>query len=521
MSKEFNDTGLCVPERHFMADITFQLDAITALIEKGKYFTISRPRQYGKTTTQYMLWRRFRERKDYRVIQVSFEGIASDDYASQAAFISSFLDQLENFALGTDYSRLLELTEKYRGTDRLSRLGRFITDLTKGEKVVLMIDEVDKSSNNRLFLDFLALLRDKYLGQAAERDFTFQSVILAGLYDVKNLKHKIRPEEKSKFNSPWNIAIDFDVDMNLNRDSIIGMLQDYAAERKVIMDAPAVAERLLYHTSGYPFLVSRLCKIMDEVLELGSEWRVTDVDRAVARILTEENTNFGSLFKNLENNSELYQIVKDIVLDAKRIAFNTDNPLVKLGALHGIFRANDCVRIHNRIYEQRIFNYITSRLETERLTQGFNVPAIREFCIKPDGSLNFDNVLLKFQEFMKRQYSKWDEEFLEHHGRLVFLAFLKPIINGRGHDFKEAQTSEEKRMDVVVVFQDQKFVVELKIWRGPGAHADGLKQLADYLDRENMSSGFLLIFDFRKEDSHRGQTERLTTMGKEIFAVWV
>lgn len=38
-----------------------------------------------------------------------------------------------------------------------------------------------------------------------------------------------------------------------------------------------------------------------------------------------------------------------------------------------------------------------------------------------------------------------DKEFIEHHGRLLFLAFIKPIINGTGFDFKEVKVSEEKR----------------------------------------------------------------------------
>ncbi len=42
------------------------------------------------------------------------------------------------------------------------------------------------------------------------------------------------------------------------------MLEDYMAERGVTMDAPAIAEQLFYYTSGYPFLVSKLCKMLDE-----------------------------------------------------------------------------------------------------------------------------------------------------------------------------------------------------------------------------------------------------------------
>lgn len=37
--------------------------------------------------------------------------------------------------------------------------------------------------------------------------------------------------------------------------------------------------------------------------------------------------------------------------------------------------------------------------------------------------------------------SSKDKAFIEHYGRLLFLAFIKPIINGIGFDFKEVFVS--------------------------------------------------------------------------------
>ena len=37
-----------------------------------------------------------------------------------------------------------------------------------------------------------------------------------------------------------------------------------------------------------------------------------------------------------------------------------------------------------------------------------------------------------------------------------FWIFIKPIINSKGFDFKEEQTSQEKRLDVVVTYGDRK-----------------------------------------------------------------
>lgn len=62
------------------------------------------------------------------------------------------------------------------------------------------------------FLDFLAQLQGYYINR--DRKPAFQSVILAGIYDVRNIRRKIRPEEDHKFNSPWNIAADFPMNMS-------------------------------------------------------------------------------------------------------------------------------------------------------------------------------------------------------------------------------------------------------------------------------------------------------------------
>ena len=56
MKKEFQETGLCIPTKHYMVDTTEQLKEIIKLIEQGKYFIINRPRQFGKTTTFFWIF---------------------------------------------------------------------------------------------------------------------------------------------------------------------------------------------------------------------------------------------------------------------------------------------------------------------------------------------------------------------------------------------------------------------------------------------------------------------------------
>ncbi len=60
---------------------------------------------------------------------------------------------------------------------------------------------------------------------------------------------------------------------------------------------------------------------------------------------------------------------------------------------------------------------------------------------------------------------------------------------------------EEKRMDIVVTYEKEKYVIELKMWQGEKSHEKGLNQLVKYLENYGLEEGWLLIFDDRKQPS--------------------
>ncbi|MCP4151667.1 MAG: AAA family ATPase [bacterium] len=524
MKKKFNITGTCIPHKHYMADTTDKIKKIIAMIEEGEYFTIARPRQYGKTTTLYLLDRELRKHEDYLALKLSFEGIDAPTYAKQESFIKTFLEMLVDKFLYLEEKRFAELISPHvSSTLTMAELSRLITRLVKtvGLNTVLIIDEVDKSSNNQLFLDFLGMLRTKFLQRSEGEDETFHSVILAGVHDVKTLKAKIHPGESEKLNSPWNIAVDFNVDLSFAAREIVPMLEEYSQAEKVKIDIETVAGRIFYYTSGYPFLVSKLCKVMHEEIlsrKAKREWEARDLDWAVQEVLKDKNTNFSSLIKNLESNGELYDLVFKIIMNGLVFSYNTDNPVIHYGSIYGILtKQENKTKVHNRMYEQRIYNYMTSKLETSSDISVYNDSSF----IGEDGYLNMEQVLRRFQVFMKAQYSVRDAAFIERNGRLLFLAFIKPIINGRGFDFKEVQISDEKRLDVVVTFGEKKYIIELKIWRGESYHQKGILQLCDYLETQDEDRGYLLIYDLRKESARVGDCRSIQAEGKNIFMAWV
>ena len=521
MEREFNITGNCLAHLHYMADVSHKLAAVNKMIEQGKYFIINRPRQYGKTTTLFTIADTLAQTGEYLVFNISFEGVGDAFFDNEETFAPRFVNLLARSIKKIDPDKAAMLKTRKSEVESLDDLSEFILDFvdSSDKKLILLIDEVDKSSNNQLFISFLAMLRNLYLSRA--NNPTFHAVVLAGVHDVKSLKLKIREGEEAKLNSPWNIAAEFKVDMNLQPFEIKPMLDDYVADKGVKMDTAAMAEDLFYYTSGYPFLVSKLCKMLDEdILPTKDvrEWTESDLEWAIRRLTLENNTNFESLVKNLENNSALYELVNKMLVEGIVEDYSIHDPLISMGLMFGIFKNGKGIKIHNKVYEEIIYHYMSSktRMKTGVSMTEFNTSDSFKLV---NNTLNMELVLQKFQAFMQEQYSKQDRDFLERHGRLVFLAFIRPILSGHGYDFKEVEISEERRLDVTITYYQHKYVAELKIWRGPVAHEKGLNQLNDYLDRLKLTEGYLVIFDHSATKTWH--SEWITHNEKRIFIVWV
>jgi hypothetical protein len=421
--------------------------------------------------------------------------------------------------LSPDFAAFLK--EHTGKTLSMNDLSDLITDFVhqSPKKIVILIDEVDTSSNYMPFLRFLAMLRTKYLDRESPSNLTFHSVVLVGVHDVKSLKYKIRNPEEAQYNSPWNIAVDFKSVMEFSPQEIAPMLVEYSQAENVSMDIEAISQKLYDYTSGYPFLISRLClMIVEDILpkKTTKTWELAEVEAAVKLILREVNTNFESLIKNLQNHQDLYDLVYKMLIDGESFKFNPHNDTIHKGVIYGVFKQNGQLKIHNQIYELIIYNYLISTMETNHQT---NVYSDEHPFLLPDNTMNFEKVLKKFQEYMKDNHSRKDHDFLEKHWRLLFFAFMTPILNGRGFIFREPQTSEEKRMDAVITFDNEKYIVELKIWRGEEAHETGLLQLHNYLEKQSLDKGFLIIFDYRK--SQDWKYEWVKVKNKDIFATWV
>jgi len=172
MAKKFCTTGTCIPEKNYMVDLSSRIQQIINQYIESGQYFTINRARQYGKTTLLYLLEKELRKQDYLVLSLSFEAA----------------------------------------------------------------DEVDKSSDNQIFLSFLGLLREKYLKCQQGKDVTFHSVILAGVYDIKTLKLKLHPQEESKYNSLWNIADNNQMYMKVSSDRnqfiVSGMLQMPLAMQK-------------------------------------------------------------------------------------------------------------------------------------------------------------------------------------------------------------------------------------------------------------------------------------------------
>lgn len=505
--KEFNTTGLCIPEKHYMVDTSKKIDQIIdEYISKGKYFVINRARQFGKTTTLYLLQQRLV--MDYAVCSLSFE--AKDSYfVSEDAFVNGIIRDITKWLVKINVSD--EIIKQWNDLDdehaAMTILGEHISTLCKllDKDIILIIDEVDKSSDNQIFMTFLGMLRDKYLLRERGEDYTFKSVILAGVYDIKNLKLKLRPDEERKYNSPWNIADEFTVDMSFDKDEIVTMLSDYERNHNTGMDVDYVAEEIESYTEGYPYLVSRMCKKLDEI----GAWSHDAILESVKCMVDEKSTLMDDIAKNLRQYPDLKKMIYEILFVGKYIPFHIEEEIISIGIMFGFLKNdNGKVAVANRIFEIWFYNLFIA--EDARNSDMYDVGLIARERFVEDaiqqgkdvrgtpGVLNMEAVLRKFMEYYTELYHDSTDKFVEENGRRLFLLFLKPIINGTGNYYVESRTRSMGRTDVIVDYLGKQYVIEMKIWRGNEYNERGERQLEGYLDDYNLKRGYMISFNFNK-----------------------
>ena len=131
---------------------------------------------------------------------------------------------------------------------------------------------------------------------------------------------------------------------------------------------------------------------------------------------------------------------------------------------------NGSVRIANRIFETRLYNYFLTLPEVQggELYQRASLDK-NQFVQK--GQLDMKRVLEKFVEHFDEIYGDRGQKFYEEDGRRYFMLYLKPIINGVGNYYVETRTRNQERTDLII----------------------------NYLEHYHLEKGYMLSFNFNQK----------------------
>ncbi len=487
----FNTHGPVNVQEHYVVPRQELVDQLIAQIEQGSYFTIFAPRQMGKTTLLRNLEDIVAYKHDYIPIILNFEVYES---ASVADFLTSVgneilrklgvalrLENDERAALTQERQPARELTEIIQLRDLFTDLGTLLPD----KRIIFLVDEFDGTPQPAIS-GLLQAWRHLYLTQSPPR--TIHSVVLIGLQNIATLN--------LGRSSPFNIAKQLRLE-NFSSAQVDDLLSQYTAETGQPFTAEAI-EALYQLTAGHPFLVNRLAAIVTEEIATDRNTPVTgaDIDRAQRKLVRETNYNFETLGRHAREHAE--EVLA--ILFGRMVPFNLNIPLISTLYMQGIISESptESCQIANPIYRQVLIAYLRPLnfgLQGDLLANGFD---FRKLVTA--GGLDLKAILSNFRQFVERRGKeafKVSPMPQEATGQYMLMAYLDSVLRQIGGVVYTEVPSGDGRLDLIVIFQEHRYIIETKIWRGAAYFDRGIEQMHQYLASEGMVEGYYVIFNAR------------------------
>ncbi|MFI5718035.1 ATP-binding protein [Nocardia sp. NPDC051750] len=500
MRKKFNTTGPCTPKRHYMVPALERIPDARTYVDDGEYFVVHAPRQTGKTTSLADLARTLTAEGEYLAVHFSCEAASSfgDDISATEQGI---LDRIRASAqVATDRPELLPPTpwpDAAPGTALVNGLTAWVTRCPL--PLVLFFDEIDSLVGASL-TNILRQLRDGY---TINRDGFVHSIVLCGLRDVRDYKAASGGDpSRLGSSSPFNIKVESVRLGDFTRDEVTALYGQHTTETGQQF-SPRAVDLAYHYTQGQPWLVNALAAEIIRKMQVTTTITDDHIDQAKERLIVARATHLDSLVDKLTQPA-VQQVIEPLIAGLPIDADPAFNDAVAYVRDLGLVTRTKPLRVANPIYNEVLIRVLGSGIE-ENILSG---PS--QFRL-PDGRLDFPRLLTEFADFWKLhgEILAGDQRYHEVAPQLVLMAFLHRIVNGGGYIDREYGVGRG-RIDLMIRQPwtdpdgrraEQRLAFELKVWRDK--HTDplpqGLTQLDQYLDRINLPTGVLVIFDRRNK----------------------
>jgi hypothetical protein len=518
-NRYFNVAGPCVPGKHYMLDPLRGIsDELMGLIDTEQYFVIHAARQSGKTTLLWELVDRINTKGDYYALYCTLETI--QELTEPAIGIPGIVNRIagrierqglpEGFAKNANYSDFSGVLNR--------ALANYCRALDK--PLVIFFDEADCLSNGTL-ITFLRQLREGYVCRG--REPFVHSIALVGMRNIRDYKAHIRPDTDTLgSSSPFNIMTKSLNLRNFTQTEVAELYAQHTAQTGQKIEARAV-EHVFEQTQGQPWLVNAIVReCVEEITKKDYSISITEdlAKQAIQNLIQQWGTHFDSLMERLKE-QRVRNVIVPLIMGGE-VVDRRSNDYLYTRDLGLIREVDGTVEPGNPIYAElivRTLNWNVQRsIESEY--KDYTVPRYLK-----DGKIDMDYLIRDFQAYWRENSEIWKGryktdfyEYDEAAPHLVMQAFLQRVVNGGGRIIREMALGT-KQADLCVMYDEQKYPIELKILQNEKSRAESIKQILSYMDKVGSNRGWLVIFDQSVDKSWDDKIYMKTEIvnGKEVI----
>lgn len=228
-----------------------------------------------------------------------------------------------------------------------------VAQATPAQRIVVMLDEVGAIPASASE-PFFGIIRNIFSSRRKESEQALAKYvfIFSGAVDLHELTQGR--------NSPLNICERIYL-RDLSRMGVRKLVANF--NRKGIAVTREAADHIYNETRGHPYLVQRLCSLIEE--RGGQTVTPREVAWAISQMLRGDD-NLDRLIRQVSQEKELEEFVREIVLEGRKVPFSRVNPLVARLEVLGSIRGEEFCAIRNPIYERALVNHFHSAARPKR-----------------------------------------------------------------------------------------------------------------------------------------------------------
>jgi hypothetical protein len=493
MMPYFNTSGPCIEGEHYLLPPGRRVGAVLELIDQKRFFCLVSGRQTGKTTALQWLVEHYRQCGTYAAVFVDLQGAGDVPETRQAMTI--ILEKIA-FALRLDQPELAGEPLLPEGIDPPeTALLRCLQGLARRSRLPLVVffDEADGLVGPAM-VSLLTQLREGYI--ARQREAFPRSVALVGLRAVRDYvlaEADRRPLAWLGTASPFNVTAETQSLAPFTEAEVGELLAQHTTTTGQAF-APGAVARVFELSQGHPWLVNALADlaVRREVPDRSVTVTEAHIDTAKETIILERRTHIDSLLARLREPRVRGVLEPMLQGDLTGLDVVNDDFLYLLG-LGLLVRRGGNYEIANPIYREIIPRALFFDLQHQ-------IRPDPSGYLKPDGRLDLEQLLAAFQTFWRKDGHLAAEGFSyrEAGPHLMLMAFLQRVLNGGGKVEREYGLGRGA-LDLYVELGGERHAIEVKIRRDTHTEEDSLIQVTRYLEHLGLSSGYLVMFEPRKD----------------------